>query len=186
VNLGVPIPFGRTNDLKINKLESLKQLEETVRQKRLSSEEVATELYEFRYKLQQYITLSYKKQTLQEQLRLEDVKRSLKSKYYAPLKALKLMDDFYALEIELLELKQNMYIKLIKIQYKVPEIKLQEMIKPLNLPQILEDESDIHRSMYVWSSVFQTYDANYLFQYLNYLCNFDIFRLIYSQYQYIF
>ena len=168
VNLGVPIPFGRTNDLKINKLESLKQLEETVRQKRLSSEEVATELYEFRYKLQQYITLSYKKQTLQEQLRLEDVKRSLKSKYYTPLKALKLMDDFYALEIELLELKQNMYIKLIKIQHKVPEIKLQEMIKPLNLPQILEDESDIHRSMYVWSSVFQTYDANYLFQYLKY------------------
>jgi hypothetical protein len=35
VNLGVPIPFGRINDLKINKLESLKQLEETVRQKML-------------------------------------------------------------------------------------------------------------------------------------------------------
>ena len=168
VNLGIPIPLGRNKDLKVRKLELTKQIEDVERQKQFYSEELLNELYEFRYKLQQYITFEYKKQTFDEQLRLEDVKRSLSSKYYSPLKALKLVDDLYAIEMELLELKQNMYLKLIRIQEKVPSMSMQELVTPLNLPSMLNDGADIYRSMYVWSSIFQDYDANYLFQYLKY------------------
>lgn len=168
VNLGIPIPFSRSKDLKVRKLELTKQVEEVERQKQFFSEELLNELYEFRYKLQQYITLTYKKQTFDEQLRLEDVKRSLKSKYYSPLKAIKLVDDLYAIEMELLELKQNMYLKLVGIQEKVPTVSMQELVLPLDLPTMLNDGGDIYRSMYVWSSIFQDFDANYLFQYLKY------------------
>ena len=168
VNVGIPIPFSASADQMVRKLELTKQIEEIAQLKQRDAEVAFDELYEFRMKIQQYVNLRYKKNLLEEQLRLADAKRSMKSKYYSPLQALKNIDDWYALQLEMVELKEQMYLKLFRISEHLPENELNELILPLDLPKILSEETLNHFSMYAWSSVFQEYEPNFLFQYLKY------------------
>jgi hypothetical protein len=168
VNASLPILSGFYQSQKRKPIEIEAKLESIQKTRDFQTEELLNDIYEFRYKLHQFITFTYKKQVFEEQVRLEDVKRSLGSSYYSPLKAVKNIDDVLAIEMELLELKQNLYLKLLRIHEKVPHLPLDSLVKPINMEQLLEKQTELNKSIYVWTSIFEQQEASYIFQYLKY------------------
>lgn len=168
VNASVPLFSGYHQRLKRKPLELESKLYTLQKERDFATEDLLNDIYEFRYKLHQFITFSYKKQVFEEQVRLEDVKRSLGSSYYSPLKAVKNIDDVLAIEMELIELKQNLYLKLLRIHEKRPDIPYDSLIKPLQMNQLMDQQLALNKSIYVWSSMFENQESSYIFQYLKY------------------
>jgi hypothetical protein len=147
------------NKVKLNELEKYSQIFE---------EELLNDLYEFRYKLKQYLVYYYKFKRVQELLRKEEVKRTLHETYFSPVKALKLVDDAYRIQVDLADLKQNLYLKLLRIHQKIPVISLQELMKPLDMSSFETPSSRLKREIYVWTSTFESASSAFLSHYLEY------------------
>jgi hypothetical protein len=168
VNFSIPLHFVGKRKKTVQALEIEEKLNAEAAKQELFQEELLNDMYEFRYKLHQFISFYYKRQTFEEQLRLEDTKRTMHYTHFSPIRALKLMDDLYAIEMELLELKQNMYIKLLRIQDKVPQLDLEELVKPIEMTHLFDKSKKSKRSMYVWTSIFENHTVSYIYQYLKY------------------
>ena len=168
MNLSVPIPLNISKKQQVKAGELNAKLIEFDKKNNLYEEELLNDLYEFRYKLKQYIGFYYKQQKQYESLRIEEVKRKLRSNYFSSINAIKLIDDILATELEMIDLKQNLYLKLIRIHQKVPESKLQDLVKNFNIPQINETGNEIKRSVYIWTSVFSKNSPAFLSQYILY------------------
>ncbi len=166
MNMSVPITFNASKKKEVKRLETEKKMNQLTNNQIVYQEELLNELYEFRYKLHQYVSFYYKRQSFEEQVRIEDLKRKIHYTYFSPLKAILLVDDLFAIDMELLELKQNMYSKLISIQNKLSYSSLNELVKPINMNEITKLDNEINRSIYVWSSIFDKQKVDDLFKYI--------------------
>ena len=83
--------------------------------------DLLNDAYEYRYKLKQYIGFYEKRQRYLELLRQENVLLKLDPIDFNPIKALGLIDDILKIDIELTDLNQNMYLKLLKFYTKIPK-----------------------------------------------------------------
>ncbi len=168
LNLSIPIPLNVSKKHLVKAGELNSKLMELDKKNTIYEEELLNDLYEFRYKLKQYIGFYYKQQKQYESLRIEEVKRKLRSNYFSSISAIKLIDDILEVEVEMIDIKQNLYLKLIRIHQKVPESKLHDLVKQFEIPQINETGSQINRSVYIWTSVFSKNSAPFLSQYIRY------------------
>ena len=166
MNMSVPITFNASKKKEVKRLETEKKMNQLSNNQVVYQEELLNELYEFRYKLHQYVSFYYKRQSFEEQVRIEDLKRKVHYTYFSPLKAILLVDDLFAIDMELLELKQNMYGKLISIQNKLSSLSLNELVKPINMNEITKLDNEVNRSIYVWSSIFDKQKVDDLFKYI--------------------
>jgi hypothetical protein len=165
-NFSSPIPLWNRNNSKIEMLEINKKIEDSRVKNQLFAEEMLNEIYEFRYKLQQFVSFYYKKKVFEEQVQLEYTKRALHYNYFSPIKALKLIDDVLAIEMELIELKQNLYLKLIKIQDKLGEEKSKGIVREFEIEKLFEKKNEYSKAIYIWSSLFKEKKESYLFNYV--------------------
>jgi hypothetical protein len=154
--LSVPLTFNHGKKKEVRQLEIDKKLQDFNRNQHVFQEELLNEMYEFKYKQHQYVSFLFKREGVYDRVKLEDVKRNVHYTYFSPLHALILQDDVLAVDMELIELKQNLYLKLISIQSKLPNTKLEELIKPLDMTAIKPTiETSDKRSIYIWSSIFE-------------------------------
>lgn len=168
ITAGIPLPFSQkqAREFELQKVgKQLDQLQLAQQNKRI---EVLNDAYEFRYQLKQYIVFHQKRILAWESVRQERVKSKLQDADFNPIRGLELLDDLLQLEIELLDLKQNLYIKLLKIQEKTPGVSMQELIIPLQLPNYFNFEDDTYRTCYVWSKTFEQHDVDFLSEYILY------------------
>jgi hypothetical protein len=124
--------------------------------------------YEFRYQLKQYIVFHQKRVLANEAIRRERVKAKMLDADFNPLHGLELIDNLLQIDIELLDLKQNLYIKLLRIHSKQNELPLDSMIVQLDLPNYFDFEDETQRGVYVWSKVFETQNPSFIHEYIVY------------------
>ena len=154
--LSVPLTFNHGKKKEVRQLEVEKKLNDFTKNQLVYQEELLNEMYEFKYKIHQYVSFVFKRENAADLVKLEDVKRKVHYTYFSPLIALIEQDDVLAVDMELLELKQNLYLKLISIQSKLPQTKLEELIIPLQMKEIkASHEPTSMFSIYVWSSIFE-------------------------------
>ena len=154
--LSVPLTFNHGKKKEVHQLEIDKKLNEFSKNQQVYQEELLNEMYEFKYKIHQYVSFVFKKERAVDLVSLEEVKRKVHYTYFSPLIAIIEQDDVLAIEMELLELKQNLYLKLISIQSKLPQSKLEDLIIPLQMKEIKKNnEPPSTFSIYVWSSIFE-------------------------------
>ncbi len=154
--LSVPLTFNSGKKKEVRQLEIEKKLNDFTKNQQVYQEELLNEMYEFKYKVHQYVSFVFKREKAADLVNLEDVKRKVHYTYFSPLVALIQQDDVLAIDMELLELKQNLYLKLISIQSKLPQTKLEELIIPLQMKEIkASNEPASTFSIYVWSSIFE-------------------------------
>lgn len=168
LNLNVPLNFNSSKQKSFQNAEINYKINQLNNDKLLYQEELLNDLYEFRYKLKQYISFYYKQQKIRDLIRIEEVKRKLNVVNFSPIKGLKYIDEFLQVELELVDLKQNLYLKLLRIQDKVPIISLESLVVPFDFKQVSQIEKSIDKSIYVWSSIFKAYDTDFLAEYVNY------------------
>lgn len=168
LTVSIPIPpnFERTKDLEqAEKDFVLGAVDADVS---TTNKELLNNFYEFRYKLKQYTNFYEKKFRFLEQLRQERVRYKLDPIDFNPLTALSILDDILSIEIELIDLQQNMYLKVLNVYNDLPELEASEVMTPFELPNYFEIDDQIERSVYVWSGGLTNYSADFLVEYLRF------------------
>lgn len=130
-------------------------------------EDVLTQFYEFRYKLKQYTSLYHKRQTYSELIRQERVKHDISPLNFNPISALKLMDQLMQIDIEMIDTKQQMYLKVLNIYTDLPFSEAEELIRPINLQKSTNRDLSHKNSIYVWSTTILKNDPSVLAHYID-------------------
>jgi hypothetical protein len=165
-NLSIPLDFNRSKLKSINELEMKQTIESIHNQHQFYYEELANDLYEYRYHLYQYTNLFYKRSVIDDAITIEKIKRELNPANYSPIKACKLVDDYYRIELEMLEVNQKMYLKLLRIHQKNSKISMNDLVKPFDLLGTNKSDSIRSKSVYIWSKTLQKFSPDFLFQYI--------------------
>lgn len=168
VSVGVPIPFTNKEQDAVNKYKAQKQLYTLDTDLKNQRIELLNLAYEFRYQLKQYIIFHQKRILANEALRRERVKSKMLNTDFNPFQGLELIDNLLQIDIELLDLKQNLYIKLLRIHSKQNNLPLDSMIVQLDLPNYFDFEDETNRGVYVWSKVFETQNPSFIHEYIVY------------------
>lgn len=168
LNVNIPIPFNNKlkkeialKDFEYSQMKDYSTIEDT-------KKDLINDAYEYRYKLKQYISFYEKRMRFMELLRQENVLLKLDPVDFNPIKALGLIDDILKIDIELTDLNQNMYLKLLKIYTKLPNVRSREMVSDFKMPTTNRREENIDRRFYIWSSSLKKYNAEFIVEYLKY------------------
>jgi hypothetical protein len=129
--------------------------------------------YEYRYKLKQYLNLLEKRADHYELVRVERVKHEFDDLEFNPSAALLLLDDIYKIDLELLDLKQDLYRHLLEISDKLPQLDIEKAIRPVDL----QEKNPPVKAVYVWSKALDSLGADFIAEYCQ-LNNFN--RIIIS------
>jgi hypothetical protein len=168
LNFNIPIPFNTRLKNEVAN-EKYKYDNERLVQNRINlHEEILSTAYEFRYKLKQFISFYQKRKLFMERLRVEKVKVSLKDNNIDPLTGLELYDDLLQIDIELVDLLQNLYLKALKVHSKIPHADIRDVIKYQTTDQINQYVDNKKRSVYVWSKTLTEYSPEFLSEYCIY------------------
>jgi hypothetical protein len=130
-------------------------------------QDVLTQFYEFRYKLKQFSTLYHKRKMYEELVRRERVKHSIAPLTFNPIEALELLDNLMQIDIELLDTKQQMYLKVLNIYTDLPYTKANKLIKPITMNDDDLNKNKHSSGIYIWSSSVKKYDPAIIGHYLD-------------------
>lgn len=164
----IPLTFNHKEKAELEKEKVYKRVESLQTVNDNQRIELLNDAYEYRYQLKQYIIFHQKRILLNEEIRQERVKSKLQDADYNPLHGLELVDQLLQIEIELLDLKQNLYLKLLKIQEKIKVKPIEELITPIDLPNYFDFEEITGRNCYIWSKTFENQSLDFILEYIVY------------------
>ena len=127
--------------------------------------EISNLVYELRYKQKQFSNLIEKQRLHCDLLHNYHGLKKIEDPSFQPIEGLNAIDEFWAMEIEKIDLLQQMYLKLGEIQEKIPNESIGQYIIPWNgNMSIIEGVSDSNyvaekRSMYLWSKAWMDKSA---------------------------
>jgi hypothetical protein len=127
--------------------------------------ELSNLVYELRYKQKQFSNLLEKQRLHADLLQNFHGLKKIDDPSFQPIEGLNALDEFWAMEIEKIDLLQQMYLKLGEIQEKIPNEAISQYIVPWNgNMSIIESVSDSNyvadnRSMYLWSKAWMDKSA---------------------------
>lgn len=165
--------------------EELKEKELAVMESDLSRQltsinnELMNHYYEYEYTLKQYIDFLGRKEVALEKLRKEITKDDLDDPRFTPLDAITAIDELYSIDFELLDLKQKLYLKLLKIYSLLDVDEVSELTEFMEFNNFF-DKLAGDRAAYVWSDVLESVQLEYLSKYA---VNNDFDRLFVSTYR---
>jgi hypothetical protein len=165
LQVNVPLAFDRKakNDLLASKKEYMTSF--PVEQKDSRERDVLNYFYEFKYKLKQFTNIYHKRLLYSELIRQEKAKYEFVYLAFNPIDALQLQDNLMQIDIELLDLKQQMYLKLLSIYTEIPQTEIEKLIVPFEIDDI-EITTPTSKSIYVWSQSFVDYKPKFISNYL--------------------
>ncbi len=165
-NLGVPLVFDKKEQEKYRqlKIEHLKY--EVPEQEIQEKNDVLGYFYEFRYKLKQFNNFYYKALLYKELLRKEQARHKVDPLSFNPLKSLRILDDLMSIDIELIDLKQQMYLYALRIYASVPEASINELIQQITLedPEI-KTQNIWADEIYIWSKTIKEEGSKFVAEY---------------------
>ncbi len=165
LTVGAPLNFNSKNRANLREARSQLALLPTSSRPEIQ-QDILTQFYEFRYKLKQYSNLHYKRQSYTELLRQEQVKHDISPLTFNPIRALKLMDNVMQIDIEMIDTKQQMYLKALNIYTDLPFSNAEKLIHPVNMKR--QDRHSGHfNSIYVWSNTILKHEPAVLAHYIN-------------------
>lgn len=120
--------------------------------------------YEYQYKLEQLIEFYYTHFKIEERLRKEIIKYQFEDPGFSPLSAIQYMDELLANEVEILDIKQQLYLKMLSMT------RFLESANPMEYCTTIDQEDFLFkykekREAYMWSSFFNSQDNLFLIHY---------------------
>lgn len=140
--------------------------------------EVQNILYEYQYKIADYVKFAYQKRILDERLRREAIKHDLGDPNFQALAVLQDLGDLYEVEFEMLEIQQQLYLLLVRLTRYIRVSDLLTSMKRWTLPETPAFPG-ARLATYLWSSGFQK-DNDFLLWFLKTAGVQDVFLSISS------
>ena len=168
VNLTVPIPFNTRLQNEVQNEKWKFDNDRLVNDRLNLHEDILNTGYEFRYKLKQFIGFYQKRQMFMERLRVEKVKVRLNDANIDPMQGLELYDDLLRIDLELVDLLQNLYLKALKVHSRIPNSEIRDIIKNQAMHEVNDYVDKKKRAVYVWSKTFTEYSPEFLAEYAIY------------------
>lgn len=168
VSFSVPILFGKQTDQKLLTTQAELQQEEQRYQDQQARLNIANYFYEFRYKLKQYADYAGKRKLYVELLRIERVKQQFGDLEFNPLTSLTLLDELLGIDIEMTDLSQQLYLKLLDIKQQIPGTPVSDYIIPWQPASSEYTKRSAARSIYIWSDAIKANDNTFIAEYLAY------------------
>ena len=166
LGLSVPLPLGIKANKEVVSAQA-KMLEYQQKENASTGErDLLNTFYEFRYKLKQYNNFFEKRKKYEELIRIERVKEKFGDFEFNPLSALNLLDELLAVDIEMLDLQQGMYLQLLDINSKVPGSEVLSFIKPYSYDTMKVVHEKTEKAIYIWSEAQSKYTPEYIEEYL--------------------
>ncbi|HFA47925.1 MAG TPA: hypothetical protein ENJ95_02775, partial [Bacteroidetes bacterium] len=132
-----------------------------------SATEIVNYYYEFNYKLKTYVEFLYKYMLYEEKLRVEQVDRVHFTDFYQPFRILKYHENLRQIKLELLDLKQQMYLFLLKMYSKTNLKSIQPYLIPVSSGQYFS-RLPASRTIFMDASDFKKYDRRFIENYLRF------------------
>lgn len=129
--------------------------------------EIVNHSYEYKYKLKDYVEHLYKDLLYQEKLRIELLNRTRFTDYYQPFQLLNYYDQLNAIRLNMLDIKQQLYLDLLKIYAKTPLKSIRQYLAPLVLNQYFVKLAG-SRTIFINKEDFNHYDKNFIDNYLKF------------------
>jgi hypothetical protein len=166
INLGVPLVFDKKEQDKYRQLKVEQLKYEVPEQEIQEKNDVLGYFYEFRYKLKQFNNFYYKALLYKELLRKEQARHKVDPLSFNPLKSLRILDDLMSIDIELIDLKQQMYLYALRIYAAVPDATINELIQPITLedPEI-KTQNIWADEIYIWSKTIKEEGSKFVAEY---------------------
>lgn len=153
VGLSVPLTFTHKEQNAIEReyaLLKMGQMDGQLEDRRLV---MLSEAYDYRLRLKNYIMLHQRRAMVLEEIRAEREKERLGDPEFNPLRGLELVDELLRIELELMDLKLDLYLRLVKVHELMETYPIQALIVPLqltddlypeeaSLPEVLPEEPD--------------------------------------------
>ena len=138
--------------------------------------ELMNHYYEYQYTLKQFIQFYGNRELSLEKLRKEITRDYLNDAQYTPLRSIMLLDELYTIEFDLLDIKQKLYLKLLKIYTLLNEPDPNAFTIPVDISNYFDRMAGI-RSIYIWSDEANSIENGFL---TKYAINNDISSLMVS------
>tara|TARA_B100000809_G_scaffold204590_1_gene205988 strand:- start:110 stop:2149 length:2040 start_codon:yes stop_codon:yes gene_type:complete len=168
VNLSIPLPFSTKLQNEVTHEKWKYDNEKLASNRNNLHEDVLNVAYEFRYKLKQFIGFYQKRKLIEEKLRIEKVKVRLGDKNIDPMGGLDIVDDIIRVDIELLDLLQNLYLKSLKVHSKMAFSTIDDVVSNETISTVNKFSKTKNRGVYVWSKTFGMYNSGFLAEYCIY------------------
>ena len=168
LNLTIPLPFNTRLKNEVAHEKWKYDNEQLAMNRNNLHEDVLNVAYEFRYKLKQFIAFYQKRILIEEKLRIEQVKVRLGDKNIDPMGGLDIIDDIVRVDIELIDLLQNMYLKSLKVHSKIAYATIDDVIKNESISTVNSFSKPKNRGVYVWSKTFKDNSTGFLAEYCAY------------------
>jgi len=157
LNFTLPIPFNNKAEKAYLEAKVKAKYEEIDEGTQLLRQDALTVFYEYRYKLKQYISFHYKGILLREMLRQEQARKEISPLRFNPVDAIQILDELTAVELEMIDLKQNMYLKLLRLQLALNNPEAKHMFHAISLEKLEEQKSNLE--LYCWSAAIKEFSA---------------------------
>lgn len=165
ITVSLPLPLG------VDKKRAVHDQQQKIRkltsqdQKRVVSDQILEMYNAYQLILERYIT-NYQRYLLQEErIREERIKKSIESDVYSPNELVSALSERYAVSLDLLDIKQELYSRLLELQSLLPEQTLLDYVEPLDVEKYFL-ANKINFEIYIWSSTLRDYGAQNILDFL--------------------
>jgi hypothetical protein len=129
--------------------------------------EIVNLYYEYAYKAKQHVEFLYKYLLYEERLRVQNVHRVQFHDYYQPFDILRDFDELRQIQLELLDLKLQMYLLLVNIYAKTNLKSLKPYLQPISFQQYVT-RLPANRMIYVSGEDLRRFDRQFIDKYLQF------------------
>lgn len=167
VNLGIPLNINRKQKERLKEIKKDYASYIPEEERALLEKNILNNFYEFRFKLKQFSSMHYKRRKYTELIRKENARFSIDYLSFNPVRSLRLLDEIMKIDIEMLDLKQQMYLKLLSIYSDLPYNDIKELVTEKELEEYFDGVDESDKGIYIWDKVFAEHGTEFLLKYLN-------------------
>ncbi len=162
VNFSMPLYFGRAETERLIDAQRAELQQQQTQSSNERAFHLANLLYTFRYKLKQYESFQEKRRQFIELIRIERVKQQFGDLEFNPVTALNLLDQLMQLDVELLDIRQQLYLSLLDIMLDVPGVPVSSYLIPYTPQALVQPLRAFDRSIYIWSKSSEKHTAGFI------------------------
>lgn len=163
VSLNVPINWRKRENMVAARKDVYAN--QTHKKHRNDNHQLLNYYYEYEYKREQLQEFYHRMSKVEERLRKQIIMYQYNDPNFSPLNSIQYMDEIYAIKTEVVDIKQTMYLRLLKMMEYL------ESESPLDFSEIIDPEDELKkynqkRDFYMWSKFFYAHDNLFLIHYL--------------------
>lgn len=168
LNVSMPLPLNHKRKTSLSEFKAQQAMFKIESQFDGRQKELLNECYEYRYKLKQYISFHQKFLLYEELVRKMNASMRMDNIAFNPIDGITLLDDMLSVKMELVDLRQSLYLKLLRIFTKSGAQKPEEMSQELTIPNYFDLQEATQQSVYVWSGVYKLKSLDFLSEYITF------------------